>query len=126
MKNQNVMYAIVLIALLQFGSLVFAEDKPWDMLRPVSDSAKSLELPIGILALLISLGMTIVAFLAYRRQHTRRFLFLLGAFGLFSLKWVITIADLFVSPGDFFSRASSAILDVLVLALIFLAIYHKQ
>jgi hypothetical protein len=116
----------LLVALIVLMAIpAYAEPQPWDALRPVSQTADNFSLPIELLALAFSVGLTLVAFLAYQRKSTTRFLMLFSAFALFSLKWVIMIVDEFISPGHFISRASVAVLDIASLLLLFWAIYQS-
>ena len=115
----------VLLAFIVLIAVPVAAENPWDALRPVSATADRLSLPIELLAFAFSVGLTLIAFLAYRRKSTPRFLMLLAAFALFSLKWAILLLDEFVSPGHFISRASAAMLDIASLLLLFWAIYQS-
>lgn len=124
-EHMGLKTSMALLGIGLFFPLVLAQNSPWDVLRPVANTADAFVLPIEVVALVIAFGLFAVAFLAYRRQRSRRFLFLLAAFGLFALKWVILIADEFVSPGNFISRASAAVIDVLVLLLLFSALFQS-
>ncbi len=97
----------------------------WEILRPVTNIAVEFNFAAESLAMILSIAILAISLLAYRKAKTRRLLLVTAAFFFFALKWVLRIADQFISPGFFFSRASDAIADLLILAILFYAIFKK-
>ena len=98
---------------------------PWDFLRPLADYALTLEPVIKPVVLLFSIAMFLVAFFAYRKNPSRKLLFVAGAFFFFALKWAVKVIDLFFSPGNFLADSSESVFELVILALLFVAILRK-
>jgi len=94
-------------------------------LRTVSEVAVSLDMITRIIVFIIALVLFVIAFLAYQRTKSNKLIFVLAAFSLFALKWLLKLIDLFVSPGSFFSDPSENIFELFILAALFLAIFKK-
>ena len=97
----------------------------WDFLRPVTQIAWNFDLFAEALAMFLSLLVLSIAVLAYKRKKSTRLLLVALAFFLFALKWILKVADQFISPGFFFSRASEALFELAILALLFVALFKK-
>ncbi|MCX6799210.1 MAG: hypothetical protein NTW59_03900 [Candidatus Diapherotrites archaeon] len=97
----------------------------WDFLRPISDQAVAIDLVTRAIVLLLSLAMLAIALLAYRKSKSGKALFVSIAFALFAIKWVLKVVDLFVSPGEFFSRPAENAMELLILGSLFVAIFRK-
>lgn len=110
---------------MDFVLLAVQEAHAWDFLRPLTDFAVSIDLPIKVLVLLLSLAFLAIALLAYFRTKSQRFLFITFAFCLFSVKWLFKTFDLFVSPGYFFSDPVENIFELLIFVSLFLALFKK-
>jgi len=107
----------------------WAEDSQnpiWESLRPVESAAESLELATSIIVFLLSVGMLVIASMAYQRNPNPKFFFLVLAFGIFVAKFAVKILDHFYSPGAFFSQASQNVFDLFVLGALFLAVLKKD
>ena len=122
-------YAALLSILLLSAALVSAEyaapAQPWDWLRPAIGTAETIDLVTKGIVFALSLAIAAIALLAYRKHRTRKLLFVTIAFSLFALKWALMIADLFVSPGAFFSDPAQNVFELLILAALFMAIFRK-
>ncbi len=105
--------------------LVFAEG-PWDFLRPVTEMAYTFDSITRILVFLFALVLCFIAVKAYFKNKSKRFLLIGGAFFLFAVKWFLKLVDLFVSPGWFLPDASENIFELLILALLFVALFFRQ
>tara|TARA_Y100000310_G_scaffold345252_1_gene463142 strand:- start:8382 stop:8684 length:303 start_codon:yes stop_codon:yes gene_type:complete len=97
----------------------------WNFLRPFTQTAWSFNIAIEGLVLILSLGVLLVSLLAYNKTKRKRLLIVSAAFFFFALKWALKLADQFISPGFFFSRASIAIVELVILGLLFFAIFKK-
>lgn len=108
------------------SSAAFAQSKAWDFLRPVTQLALDLEVPIKFVVLLFSSALLALSWLALKKTGSKKFFFLAGAFGLFSLKILLTLADIFFSPGRFMSETTLSLFDLFILAALFFAVLKKQ
>ncbi len=97
----------------------------WDFLRPITQTAWEINLAAESLAMLLSLGILVISLLAYRKTKSKRLLLVSAAFLFFAIKWILKVADQIISPGFFFSRASEAVAELIILALLFYAIFKK-
>ena len=113
------------IFVLLVSSIVFAEAYAWDALRPVSDFAKQIDLPIKVIVFLLALSIFAVSVLAYRKAPSKRMLLVAAAFFLFSLKWLVKLVDLFYSPGNFLSDSSENVFELGILISLLIALFHS-
>ena len=97
----------------------------WDVLRPITETAWGVNVAAESLAVLLSIAIFGISVLAYRKTKSKRLLLVTAAFFFFALKWVLKLADQFISPGFFFGRASEAILELVILGILFYAIFKK-
>jgi len=97
----------------------------WDVLRPLTEAAYAVDVPVKFLVFFLSLGILVVAVLAFRKTKSRRFLLVGLAFAFFAAKWALKIIDIFYSPGIFLGDASENVFELLILAMLFLAIFKK-
>ena len=97
----------------------------WDFLRPITQAAWNFNLAAEGIAVILSIVLLAISVIAYKKTKKKRLLFVSGAFFFFALKWIFKVADQFISPGFFFSRASEAIFEVAILALLFYALFKK-
>jgi hypothetical protein len=99
---------------------------PWDFLRPLSDLALELNFFTSFLVMFFSIAMFSIAFLAFYKKKSKRLLLVLTAFFFFAVKWVLKVLDFYVSPGHFLSDASENVFELIILALLFVAIFYKK
>ncbi len=116
---------LFLSGLFLFIPLVFAQQAPWDFLRPLTDFAYSVDSITRFLVFIFSLALFFISVKAYFKSKSKRFLFISGAFFLFAVKWFLKIADLFFSPGYFLADASENIFELLILVFLFTALFFK-
>lgn len=121
----NKFFLVLLFSLLFFSTNVFAQEQPWDFLRPLNSIAESLTGVTTWIVFVLSGVLMGIAFLAYRRKKTQRYLFLALAFGFFFFKWLLKTADLYFSPGHFLSWAAGTVFELLIFALLFLALFKR-
>ena len=97
----------------------------WDFLRPLTQQAIELDFYTRIVVFILSMALLAISVLAFKRSKSNKFLFVSIAFFLFALKWALKIADLFFSPGEFFHRAAENVMELLILASLFIAVFKK-
>lgn len=105
--------------------LVFAESKPWDFLRPIDSAAESFGAVTTWIVFLLSAGLMVIALLAYRKKHSRRYALIALAFVFFFLKWLLKVVDIYFSPGHFFSWAAESVFELVIFASLFLALFKR-
>jgi hypothetical protein len=98
----------------------------WDLLRPVDKVAVNFDLYITGIVLIVSLVLFAIAIMAYKKNQTKRFLLIAGAFFLFFLKWLLKATDIFFSPGLFFSLAAQDTVELITMILLFFALFWKK
>lgn len=119
---------IVLMCSLGVFPLVYAQNTVFQALEPLrflSTVAASTDMSTRFIVFLLSLAIFIIALLAYRKTRTRRMAFVALAFLLFAGKWGLKVLDLFLSPGNFFPDTSENVVELLILASLFIAIFRK-
>ena len=104
-------------------SVVFAA--PWDFLRGPTEFAQAAIPVVAWIVMVIALGVAIVSFLALRKKKSKRLLFVSAAFGLFFIKTVLNLADLYYSPGSFMNAGVQGIFDLLIIGALFTALFRK-
>lgn len=117
----------VLIAffILLNSALVFAEEQPWDFLRPLDRAAVEWNPFTTWIVFLLATALVVISFLAYKKKATSRYAFIALAFGLFGLKWALKVIDLYMSPGHFVNWAIDTVFDLLILTFLFLALLKR-
>jgi hypothetical protein len=123
--NKKIGMILAVFFILVISATVTAEIKPWDFLKPVSETVNEFNQIIKFGVFFLSIGLMIIALRAYKKTKTQRFFFIALAFSLFAIKWGIKIADLFLSPGNFFNNSSESFVELLILASLFIAIFRK-
>ncbi|MEK6972476.1 MAG: hypothetical protein AABW72_00350 [archaeon] len=109
------------------GTVLLASDIPvWDVLRPLVQFSEQYSFFINIIVLLLALVLLAIAAKAYTKHKSNRFLFLTVAFALFSVKWIIKVIDLFYSPGFFFSSPVETVFELVIFAMLFLALLRRD
>ena len=122
MKNK----VFAAISFLLFCSLAMAQDDHvWDGLRPLSDFAVQIDVPVKLVVFLLSLSVFAISFLAYNKSKSKRILLVTIAFLLFSLKWLVKLLDIFYSPGTFLGDSSENIFELGILISLLVALFYK-
>jgi hypothetical protein len=118
---------LVSLALSAFFAFVAADrgERFWDVFRPINETAIVLDVITTAVVLIVALALFIISSTAYSKHGSKRFMFIGWAFFFFAVKEALTLADYFVSPGDFFSRYMKNVFDLVALLLFFLAIFKK-
>ncbi|MEW6295851.1 MAG: hypothetical protein AB1467_06205 [Candidatus Diapherotrites archaeon] len=97
----------------------------WDMLRPVTEHAEALDIYTRYLVLIFSFIIFVIALKAYLKKKNQKLLLVLTAFTLFFVRGLLRVLDLYLSPGDFFSKASQNVFELLILLALVMAIFRK-
>ncbi|PIU21877.1 MAG: hypothetical protein COT15_00030 [Candidatus Diapherotrites archaeon CG08_land_8_20_14_0_20_34_12] len=109
------------------GTVLLVSESPvWDVLRPLIQFSTEYSFYIKLIVIILSLILLAVAAKAYLMHKSNRFLLLIGVFGLFSIKWIIKLIDVFYSPGYFFSDPVETVFDLVTFAMLFLALFKKE
>jgi len=116
-------FLLIPITLVLFLSSVFAA--PWDFLRIPTEIANTINPVVVWLATIISLIVVVVSLLALKKKKSQRLWFVSGAFGLFFIKSVLGLVDLYISPGIFMNFAVQGVFDLLIIVALFLALFRK-
>ncbi|MBT4870170.1 MAG: hypothetical protein HON47_01195 [Candidatus Diapherotrites archaeon] len=98
---------------------------PWDALRGAIDAAQFVSPIVAWLVLVIALGVVIVSVLALKKKKSRRLTFVSIAFGLFFLKTIFNLVDLYVSPGFFMNVGVQSVFDLVIIGALFTALFKK-
>ncbi len=115
---------LALLAFLSAG--VFAQEYAWDELRPLTEFAKSIDLPIKIIVFLLAAAIFLIALLSYQKSKSKRILLVSIAFFFFALKWLVKILDLVYSPGSFLGDSSENIFELIILVSLLIALFYKR
>ena len=116
---------VIAFALLLCSGFVCAEAQPWDALRPLNAAAESLQEVTTWLVFLLSIGLMAIACMAWRKKRTKRYFFIGLAFFFSFFKWLLAVVDLYVSPGFFFNWAGGTVVELVIFACLFLALFKR-
>ena len=97
----------------------------WDFLRPLTQEAIQVDLYTRVIVFILSLAIFAISIIAFKRTRHNKMLFISIAFFLFAAKWALKLVDLMISPGEFFHRAAENVVELLILASLFIAIFKK-
>ena len=112
-----------MFSITMLPALVFAE--PWNVLRPLVDATQAFGSIITAVAFIASLCLIMVAGLAVKKHNSRKMWLVFTAFGLFFIKLLMSVLDIYFSPGDFMNGAIRSTFDLFILVSLFLAIFQK-
>ena len=122
MRKLGMLVSLVLLA----GIALAEESHVWDSLRPISDFASGIDLPVKVIVFLLTAGIFAISLLAYFKSKSKRILLVSIAFLFFALKWLVKIIDLFYSPGNFLSDSSESVFELGIIAFLFVAIFYRK
>lgn len=122
MKNVFIPVAFVLF----FAGGALAQGNAWDFLRPITDFAVSVDLPVKFVVFLLALAIFVISLLAYTKSRSKRLLLVSVAFFLFSLKWLVKLIDIFYSPGTFLSDSSENIFELGIMLSLLIALFYRK
>jgi len=116
-------YGLVGLFLLIQTIFVFAA--PWDFLRPATEVANIIN-PIIVWGLgVISIVLLLISIKALRKKSSKRLMLVTFAFGLFALKSVLNLIDLYLSPGVFMNFSIQGFFDFFILVSLFVALFKE-
>jgi len=114
---------IFLFGLISFCASVFAA--PWDFLREPMNEIALINPITSWVVLLVSAVLFCIAILAYKKKNSPRLAWVALAFGLFFIKRLLIVIDLYVSPGTFMNDAVQGFFDLLMILALFVGIFRK-
>ncbi len=120
------MRRLLAVAFTVLISSVVSAAYAWDSLRPLTDFAKGIDLPLKIIVFLLAAAIFGVSILAYKKSGSKRILLVSIAFFLFALKWLVKIIDIVFSPGSFLSDSSENIFELLILGSLLVALFYRK
>ncbi|MFA5931426.1 MAG: hypothetical protein WC821_03880 [archaeon] len=98
---------------------------PWDFLRDPVTWVGIIE-PITLwVLLLVSIALFGLALLALKKKSSSKLKYVAGAFGLFFLKSLLMVMDIYFSPGEFMNKAILGFFDLLIMIGFFVALFRK-
>ncbi len=98
---------------------------PWEFLREPMNLVSGFSMPINVLFFIVAFFLFAISFLAWRKKPSQKLLLVASAFGIFFLKSVLMVLDYFLSPGYFMNYAVQGFFDLVILGLLFIAIFRK-
>lgn len=98
---------------------------PWEFLREPMNLINSFSMPINVLFFIVAFFLFAIAFLAWKKRPSQKLLLVASAFGIFLFKSLLMVLDYFLSPGYFMNYAIQGFFDLVILALLFAAIFRK-
>lgn len=113
--------AVLFISLI---SAVFAAE-PWDFLREPINWLWVVEPLVLWVLLFVALGLFVISILAYRKKRSEKLAWVSAAFGLFFLKALLLVIDIYYSPGDFVNKAVAGFFDLLIIGSLFIGLFRK-
>lgn len=111
-------FILLLIPLLASASTL-------DPLRHLRSELSYFDFVTRFIVLLLVIVVLGIAILAYLKNRSKRLLLVVGAFALFALKWLLKVADLFLTEGSFVTDPVENVFELLILASLFIAIFKK-
>jgi len=113
----------LLVSTVFLSAVVFAA--PWDVLREPVAWLGTFEPFTSWALLIVSLGLFGVAVLALKKKSSSKLKWVGAAFGLFFLKALLVVLDLYVSSGNFMNYAIQGFFDLIILGILFVALFRK-
>jgi len=120
MKYGLGLFGLMLVFIM---STVFAA--PWDFLRGPIQWIGLAEPVIVWLMLVVSAVVFGIALLAVRKKYSARLVLVSIAFGLFFLKSLLIMLDVYASPGNFMNYSLQSFFDLLIIGCLFVALFRK-
>ena len=98
---------------------------PWDFLREPAIWVGVIE-PITLWGLLVVSAILFgISLLALKRKNSSKLKYVAGAFGLFFIKSLFMVVDVYFSPGEFMNNAIVGFFDLLIMVGFFIALFRK-
>lgn len=120
--------AVMFILILSFSS-VYAATLPEfpgkNRLREFREVIYDFDFLTKTVVFALAIVLCVVASLAYTKSKSKKLLFVLIAFVLFALKWLIKILDVFFLTGGYFTDPLETIFELGIFMFLFLALFKK-
>ncbi|MDO8627704.1 MAG: hypothetical protein Q7K42_04515 [Candidatus Diapherotrites archaeon] len=122
---------LILLFVLVSGIFVFAADyvtpvsSVTDPVRSLGDFVGQFDYITRFIVLALTVFLLYVSYTAYNKSKSERLFFVFLAFGLFFVKWLLKVFDIFFSPGEFFASTYQNVSEFLILGALFLALFKK-
>jgi hypothetical protein len=97
----------------------------WSGVMPFFELVANFNELISWIALILSVIVLIISFLAYLKSKSKRLLLVFLAFSLFFIKSLLTVIDIYYSPGYFMNFAVQGFFDMLVITFLCIALFKK-
>lgn len=120
MNHKTGLIGLMLVLIL---GAVFAA--PWDSLRGPTGVIELVEPLVVWLLLIVSAAVMVVAVLAVRKKYSARLAWVSAAFGLFFIKSLLIVLDLYFSPGNFVNYSIQSLFDLVAIGCLFIALFRK-
>lgn len=95
-------------------------------LRWLTEEAGQFDYAIRVIVFLFSAAIAGIGFMAMKKSPNSKVKLIALAFGLFAFKWLLKVADMFVSTGAFFPDHAENVIELVSLALIAYAIFAPR
>lgn len=118
----------VLLLLISAGAIAFVsyqKTMPGYDATPLKESLSGIDKFSQGLTAIIALAMLVISAAAYKRIPDKKFMLVMLAFAVFALKAVLKFADRYFVPGYLVIDSIESLMDLGVLALLFLALFRK-
>jgi ABC-type Co2+ transport system permease subunit len=114
---------LTLLGLMAYCSVVLAA--PWDVLRePIAEVGKLSPIFIWVL-FIVSVVLLFISIKAMNKKKSERLAWVTAAFGVFSIKAFLIMADMYLSPGNFMNSSIQAFFDLVIMVSLFVALFRK-
>jgi len=114
---------LFLVGVLLFCVSAFAA--PWDFFRPVASEVTDAGVFTSWVVFIVSLVIFGISVLALKKSKSNKLIWVSAAFGLFLLKRLLIVIDIYYSQGDFMNNSIQGFFDLLVMISFFVALFRK-
>ena len=121
--NLNARIGMVLGFLIFVCASVFAA--PWDILRGPAFGIELIDPVVAWLVFFVSFAILVVALLALKKRKSSTLMWVGAALGLFFIKRLLIVVDLYLSPGEFMNTSIQGFFDLLIMISFFIALFRK-
>ena len=115
--------SLVVLSVLLLSASVFAA--PWDIFREPVQVVGNADTIISWVLLIVAFALVCIASLALRKKPSSRLKWVTVAFGVFFIKALLIVIDVYFSPGYFMNFAVQGLFDVVILGILFVGLFRK-
>jgi hypothetical protein len=98
---------------------------PWDVFRGPMQDIDFVAPLVSWLVLAVSAVIFSISFVALRKKYSEKLLWVAFAFGLFFLKGLLIVLDIYLSPGQFMNTSILGFFDLIIMGSFFVALFRK-